>query len=62
MDNDGFYLSQLVTGETGLVPSNFVEKVEDGEGGKNRDHILTVSTLTVYHRESLMVYSVEYCV
>ena len=32
MDADGFYYSQLQTGETGLVPSNFVEKVEDPEG------------------------------
>ena len=34
MDADGFYLTQLVTGESGLVPSNFVEKVADGEGGE----------------------------
>ena len=31
MDADGFYFSQLVSGETGLVPSNFVEKVAEGE-------------------------------
>ena len=34
MDEDGFYHAQLVTGETGLVPSNFVEKVAEGEGGE----------------------------
>ena len=34
MDADGFYFSQLVTGERGLVPSNFVEKVAEGEGGE----------------------------
>ena len=32
MDADGFYFSQLPSGESGLVPSNFVEKVEDREG------------------------------
>ena len=32
MDGDGFYMAQLQSGETGLVPSNFVEKVEDAEG------------------------------
>ena len=32
MDTDGFYLAQRQTGETGLVPSNFVLKVEDAEG------------------------------
>ena len=33
MDNDGFYTAQQMSGEKGLVPSNFVEKVADGEGG-----------------------------
>ncbi len=32
VDVDGFYQSRLATGETGLVPSNFVEPVEDGDG------------------------------
>ena len=36
MDADGFYFSQLVTGERGLVPSNFVEKVAEGDGGEER--------------------------
>ena len=34
MDADGFYYSQLPSGEAGLVPSNFVEKVEDGDEGE----------------------------
>lgn len=34
MDSDGFYRAQLMTGEEGLVPSNFVEKVDD-DGGKD---------------------------
>ena len=32
MDGDGFYHGQLTTGEEGLVPSNFIELVEQGEG------------------------------
>ena len=32
MDGDGFYHAQLTTGEEGLVPSNFIELVEQGEG------------------------------
>lgn len=37
MDEDGFYLSQLMTGESGLVPSNFVEKVDGEDGGKENE-------------------------
>ena len=37
MDEDGFYFSQLVTGESGLVPSNFVEKVTGEDGGKEEE-------------------------
>ena len=32
MDGDGFYHAQLTTGEEGLVPSNFIELVEQEEG------------------------------
>ena len=32
MDGDGFYHAQLTTGEEGLVPSNFIELVVQGEG------------------------------
>ena len=31
MDDDGFYFAQLMNGENGMVPSNFVEKVDEGE-------------------------------
>lgn len=32
MDADGFYHGQLMNGESGLVPSNFIERVmDDGE-------------------------------
>ncbi len=33
MDEDGFYHGQLLSGESGLVPSNFIERVLD-EGGE----------------------------
>ena len=33
MDEDGFYQGQLMDGETGLVPSNFIERVMDDTGG-----------------------------
>lgn len=32
MDVDGFYQGRLSSGATGLVPSNFVERVAAGEG------------------------------
>ncbi|XP_024918579.1 RIMS-binding protein 2 isoform X1 [Cynoglossus semilaevis] len=40
MDDDGFYEGELLDGQRGLVPSNFVEFVQDkekppGEGGEN---------------------------
>ena len=31
-EDDGFYRAQLETGEEGLVPSNFVELVDEGGG------------------------------
>ena len=33
MDEDGFFFAQLMNGESGLVPSNFVERVME-EGGQ----------------------------
>ena len=30
MDEDGFYQGQLMSGESGLVPSNFIQEVEEG--------------------------------
>ncbi len=32
MDDDGFYHGQLMTGESGMVPSNFIERVVDEDG------------------------------
>lgn len=32
MDDDGYYHAQLMTGESGMVPSNFIEKVTDDTG------------------------------
>ena len=32
MDDDGFYHGQLLSGESGMVPSNFIERVMDDEG------------------------------
>lgn len=32
MDEDGFYHAQLMSGQSGMVPSNFIEKVTDDEG------------------------------
>ena len=32
MDDDGFYQGQLMSGQTGLIPSNFIEKVMDESG------------------------------
>lgn len=32
MDDDGFYHAQLMSGESGMVPSNFIERVMDEEG------------------------------
>ena len=32
IDEDGFYNGQLMTGENGLVPSNFIERVMDENG------------------------------
>lgn len=29
MDEDGYYHGQLMTGQSGMIPSNFIEKVED---------------------------------
>ena len=37
MDGDGFYRAQLTTGEGGLVPSNFIEMVEDDGGMTHSD-------------------------
>lgn len=37
MDGDGFYRAQLTTGEEGLVPSNFIEMVEDDGGMTHSD-------------------------
>ena len=34
MDDDGFYFAQLMSGENGMVPSNFVEKIDEGEEGE----------------------------
>lgn len=34
MDNDGFYHGQLMSGESGMIPSNFIERVMDEEGKK----------------------------
>ena len=35
MDDDGFYHGQLMSGESGMVPSNFIERVPDDEGNPN---------------------------
>lgn len=32
MDDDGYYHGQLMTGQSGMVPSNFIERVADDEG------------------------------
>ena len=32
MDSDGYYHGQLLTGESGMVPSNFIDRVMDEEG------------------------------
>ena len=32
MDEDGFYQGQLMDGEVGLIPSNFIERVMDETG------------------------------
>ena len=29
MDEDGYYHGQLMSGESGMIPSNFIEKVAD---------------------------------
>ncbi len=34
MDNDGFYHGQLLSGKSGMVPSNFIDRVMDEEGEK----------------------------
>jgi hypothetical protein len=36
MDDDGYYHGQLMSGESGMVPSNFIEKVTDDEGEQVR--------------------------
>ena len=35
MDEDGYYHGQLMSGQSGMVPSNFIEKVTDDEGEPN---------------------------
>ncbi|XP_034458199.1 RIMS-binding protein 2-like isoform X16 [Hippoglossus hippoglossus] len=55
MDDDGFYQGELLDGQRGLVPSNFVEFVQDkeklsGEGGENLgplDHIGPLALMAV---------------
>lgn len=32
MDDDGYYHGQLMSGQSGMIPSNFIEKVADDEG------------------------------
>lgn len=32
MDEDGYYHGQLMSGQSGMVPSNFIEKVTEDEG------------------------------
>ena len=33
MDEDGYYHGQLMTGQSGMVPSNFIERVSEDDGG-----------------------------
>ncbi|XP_069369984.1 RIMS-binding protein 2 isoform X3 [Paralichthys olivaceus] len=55
MDDDGFYQGELLDGQRGLVPSNFVEFVQDkekpsGEGGENLgplDHVGPLALMAV---------------
>lgn len=36
VDDDGFYLAKLMNGQTGMVPSNYVERVDASEGGSDQ--------------------------
>ena len=51
MDEDGFYHGQLMNGDNGLVPSNFIERVMD-DGGMYMyiaaDHVHTIHTTFMY--------------
>ena len=50
MDDDGFYHGQLLSGESGMVPSNFIERVMDekGEGGQWGKGSLSVQQHSYY--------------
>uniref|UniRef100_A0A8C6X032 RIMS-binding protein 2 n=1 Tax=Neogobius melanostomus TaxID=47308 RepID=A0A8C6X032_9GOBI len=53
MDDDGFYEGELLDGQRGLVPSNFVEFVQDkekpaaGEGGEEQGSLDRTSALSL---------------
>lgn len=47
MDEDGFYHGQLMSGETGLVPSNFIERVMDDSGESKTAKLAILSQLVL---------------
>ena len=48
MDSDGYYHGQLLTGESGMVPSNFIDRVVDEEGEERAKEIRIVEFCSRY--------------